>query len=163
ARALGGAYRTRVASIAISKADNEEQHATTELPFFGYGAGNITLPFDRRDQPSPGFVAEMDASRAALASVPAHDGETVPLPTPHRAHDPTLAWNTKLLTIEQYAALCAELALRPERREQAYARQGIMSLEEGARVHKMFAIRFDVDADLRARWQTLTDAYAAWM
>lgn len=165
--ALRTAYKERQAYGAASNktvaAGGLEQQATEELPYFGYGPSDPHLPFEVREGPSTEFRAQMDAWQAEWAAVPSSDGETAPLPGPRPRYDPTLALDTKLLTVEEYAAVCAEIELHPDRALQAYNRQGVRSVEEGERVHKLFAIRFQVDKDLHARWKELTRRYGEWL
>jgi hypothetical protein len=66
------------------------------------------------------------------------------------------------LTVEQYAALCAELAVAPGSAENIFQRYGLGSPRERPQVDDDFAQRFRVDPALEQRWQALVAHYREW-
>jgi hypothetical protein len=137
----------------------EGDNATGELP--EYVSPRRALPFEPRADVSPEFLAAMNASRREHNS-DRSDGETAPLPDVPRP-DPTIMVDTPILSVEQYASFCADVAHVPSEPARALARHGIKSLEQATRVHRFFAFRFEVDAPLRERWQSLVESYSAWL
>lgn len=59
------------------------------------------------------------------------------------------------LSIEQYAALCAEVSVSPETAEATFAKYGLASPEERAAADLEWQERLRADAALMQRWQTL--------
>jgi hypothetical protein len=66
------------------------------------------------------------------------------------------------LTLEQYAAFCAELAVFPGQAADVHRRYGVA--EESARraLDDGFAQRFRVDPTLQRRWRALVAHYGDW-
>jgi hypothetical protein len=67
------------------------------------------------------------------------------------------------LTVEQYASLCAECVVYPDRAEEIQRRYHVPS--EGARrvIDKHWKERFTADADLQRRFETSFASYRAWL
>jgi hypothetical protein len=142
--------------------------------------------------PAPEFFAEADAARARaqavekragpgvdatmplpVMSMPAQDGAgsnaaTVALPvislpavveegTADRAKSDPPA-----LTVEQYAALCAEVASFPGKAESTFEKYGLASPRARADLDEDFAQRFRSDPGLHRRWQALVAHYNDW-
>lgn len=150
--------------VAAPRRSDDDDDGTLELPFEGYGACGADLPFSPRSSVSPQFAAQMDASRAARAAMTSRDGETQAVAVGGaalRGEAATEEWRS--LTLEQYAALCAEIQVDASQRGRAEARQGLRSAAEAAFVHEIFEQRFANDGALKNRWQTLVISYAAWL
>ena len=77
------------------------------------------------------------------------------LPEPQGGRDP-------VLTVEQYAAFCAELTVFPEKAADIHRKYRVASAEARAALDAAFAQRLRADPSLQRRWRALVDHYGAW-
>jgi hypothetical protein len=130
------------------------------------------LPF-MSGAPSPAFFMAADAAQAAsfrARSSPAEDGTAVlpvirlsELTDERRADELRAGGNARpSLSIEQYAALCAELAAYPGQVVHVHQRYGIVSDDARVALDEAFALRFSNDPSLQRRWQALVAHYTRW-
>ncbi len=75
---------------------------------------------------------------------------------------PAAAGERGALTVEQYAAFCAELAVLPANTKQIHEKYGVVSLDVRAALHEAFAQRFGADPTLQRRWRALVAHYTDW-
>jgi len=68
-----------------------------------------------------------------------------------------------MITVEQYAALCAELSLGKSTLERALVRQGIHDAAVWSALDRSWQDRFRSDPDLRRRWSDLTAQYREFL
>jgi hypothetical protein len=66
------------------------------------------------------------------------------------------------LTVEQYAAFCAELTVLPGRAADLHKKYGIADPAARRALDDGFAERFHVDPELRRRWGALVAHYESW-
>jgi hypothetical protein len=66
------------------------------------------------------------------------------------------------LSMEQYAALCAEIAVFPRTGEAIFAKYGLASLKDRMTADLGWQERLRADAALMARWQSLYLHYHEW-
>jgi hypothetical protein len=121
------------------------------------------LPFLHGTPPAEFFVA-VDASRAEReerASPQGPDatlvlGEPLPLPAADapRSQEP--------LSLEQYAAFCAELAVYPGRAGLIHQQYGLADPNARRALDDAFAHRFRSEPAARERWQALVAHYGEW-
>ena len=92
---------------------------------------------------------------------PAQPAPSAPLPQlpEGAARSPTS--NVPTLTLEQYAALCAELAMFPNAVEQTFSRYRLTSLRDRLSVDLAWRERLRRDPAENARWQALYAHYTA--
>jgi hypothetical protein len=86
-------------------------------------------------------------------------GRTVGLdrePSPN-ATLPFDADGLRLLKLEHYAKLVAELRSAPEHAEAIMGEVGLAQLEQRRRIHQLWMMRFDASPDLRQRFESLVD------
>jgi hypothetical protein len=130
------------------------------------------LPFASGEAPSLELVKAMDAAasddRARREPIGMDTTEEIPVGLFRGARAVT-PWdkapappdsNIPALTLEQYAALCAEMAMKPAQAEAILARYRLT----GARrvVDEQFAQRFRAEPALQQRWQALIVHYGDW-
>lgn len=107
------------------------------------------LPFAAALAPAADFQAML----AAHAGTVRQSGDTLDVKDPR--NEPTLPFQfdaSNLPTVEQYAELCVELALYPERADETRARHGL----EGRRfeaLERLYTKKFDLQPELRGRFQ----------
>lgn len=112
------------------------------------------LPFVTTLAPSADFQVMLDAHAGTVRQ----SGDTLDVKDPQ--NEPTLPFQfdaSNLPSVEQYAVVCAELALDPDDAQQIKARHGL----EGRRfesLERLFTKKFELQPDLLARYQR---AYAA--
>jgi hypothetical protein len=85
----------------------------------------------------------------AAAAIPA-----VPAPSPDAP---------PVLTLEQYASLCATLVTFPAEKTATLARYGILTDEAAAALRERWRGQFDGDPPTLARWRALFGEYSAWL
>src|SRR5262249_29579015 len=59
------------------------------------------------------------------------------------------------LSLEQYAALCAEVSAFPQRADATFARYGLVSREDKLTIDAVWQDRLSSDPALMKRWQSL--------
>jgi hypothetical protein len=121
-----------------------------------FGARRLSIEIPR-DLPPPRSVAARQPSRPPAPSL------RIDTPAPGFTPAPARPWPAPpLLTLEQHASLCAELARSPAHTAAILARYG---LTPDAKVALDAHYRGQVAADpaLRERWQRAYQSYQAWM
>lgn len=118
------------------------------------------LPFVK-GAPAPQFFAAADAARAERRGRPAASTghETVALPV---LALPAGAESAPPMSLEQYAAFCAELAVFPAHAVSIHLRYGLASADARKALDEVFARRFGVDPSQQRRWQALVVHYGDW-
>lgn len=101
-------------------------------------------------------LPDMAALVAALPFTPASGKRPFPTPTPSAA-----AHTAPALSLEQYAALCAELSLHPRSASAIYPRYGLRDAAAWHATDAAWQARMRSDAALEARWQQLIAHYRA--
>ena len=130
------------------------------------------LPF-AAGAPPPAFFAAADAARAEVRdprpSGTGHETMVLPAMTATAPRDKAEigardAVDTGLasLTVEQYAAFCAELALFPCEAINIHRKYGVAAPVARAALDDAFARQFHADPTLHRRWKALVDHYADW-
>jgi hypothetical protein len=140
------------------------------------------LPFVKGD-PAPAFFAAADTARtdARLATSDGDGNETLTLPTienhvtsvqetaevdvrmfrkaplPFAKADPTSS-----MSLEQYAAFYAELAVFPDRTTSILQRYGLAAVKARQALDEAFARRFHADPAEERRWRALVHHYENW-
>ena len=110
------------------------------------------LPF-MEGPPAPTFFAAADAARTQPGYRPTGN-ETMVLSAIHVPNGP--------LSVAQYAAFCAELAVFPGETEQIHRRYGIADADARVAVDAGFAQRFREDPTLDRQWRALVSHYRDW-
>lgn len=111
-------------------------------------ATQSVLPFG-----AGGPSGDFQAMLAAHAGTVRQSGDTLDVKDPR--NEPTLPFQfdaSNLPSVEQYAELCVELSLYPERADETKARYGL----EGRRfeaLERLFTKKFDLQPELRGRFQ----------
>ena len=83
------------------------------------------------------------------------------LPKPPPPSVQATPWSPEL-TLEQYASLCAELAMRPERAAEVLARYR-QTAESRARLDQHYRARVEGSPEVRAAWERAYQAYYEWL
>jgi hypothetical protein len=147
--------------------------ATLEHPSFAALAAARAEPMPFGDQPSPEFVASLQAPRRSSAAN-AFSG-TLPLESDLRAQvkealpfgkstaEASQAAVTPQLTLESYASLCAELAVHPERAPEILPRYHLPDAVTRQAVDAAWQRRFAAHPDTQQRWSELCASYRAWL
>jgi hypothetical protein len=118
---------------------------------------DVPLPFVE-GPPAPSFFAELDAARADQRSPRRVTGdETMAMPVIHAP-----AANGASLTVEQYAAYCAELNVFSGESERIHGKYGVASTDARASLNAAFAERFGSDPTLQRKWRALVTHYEGW-
>lgn len=110
------------------------------------------LPFTRGGAPQQSLAAT-DAIRREKPATPTGD-ETVVLPVK--------AQPAPSMSLEQYAALCAELAVFPAQAATIHARYGLADAGARMALEQVFARRFVGDPREQQRWRALVVHYSDW-
>jgi len=117
----------------------------------------VPLPFVE-GPPDASFFAAADAARAEPRQPQGTTGdETMALPVIR-----VPAAKDASLSLEQYAAYCAELTVFPDRTEQIHEKYGLASADARAALSAAFAQRFGADPILQRRWRALVVHYGDW-
>jgi hypothetical protein len=128
------------------------------------------LPF-RNGRPAAAFFAAADAARAEPRGprASATGLETMPLGEIHamegdRATNPldVGAGQAPSLTVEQYAAFCAELEVFPSQAAQIHRTYGVAGADARRALDDAFARRFRADPPLQRTWEALVAHYGQW-
>lgn len=129
-----------------------------------------SLPFSK-GAPSPQFFAAADAARAEQHKSPAEPTgyETMALPVLSLASvggapegEPTEAVPVPPMSLEQYAAFCAEIAVFSDRSASIYQRYGLVGEDARKHLDDAFMQLFRADPALQQRGQALAAHYGDW-
>ncbi|MGK3991992.1 hypothetical protein [Sorangium sp. So ce1024] len=104
-------------------------------------------------------IRDMSAIVAALPFSPGPEPRRAPATPPAAA---VAARTAPALSLEHYAALCAELSLDPRRAPEIYPRYGLHDATAWQATDAEWQARMHSDAALAARWQQLTAHYRAY-
>jgi hypothetical protein len=129
------------------------------------------LPFTK-GAPAPPFFETADAARAEVraprASATGHTTMVLPVmdvatPTSKCGADGRHTGERACasLTVEQYAAFCAEVAVFPDHVVQVHQRYGV-GQDARTALDEAFAQRFTADPTLQRRWRALVAHYGDW-
>lgn len=139
-------------------AGRQELGETEEVSIAAFRS--VALPFTE-GPPAPSFFVAADESRET-PRIPRsdHRNETMALPVirlpgEQDGRDPAL-------TVEQYAAFCAELTVFPDEAADIHRKYRVASAEGRAALDAAFVRRFGADPTLQRRWRALVDHYGAW-
>jgi hypothetical protein len=127
--------------------------------------GEPVLPFQR------GSAADALARLppAAAYAAPDSGGATIEMMAvpaaalPFRASPSLLGEPAVLLTVEQYASLCAELTIAPAQIVSTLRAYGVHDERALERMNAAYARRFCNHPDERARWSDLYGRYVEWL
>ena len=130
------------------------------------------LPF-KTGAPTPAFFEAADAARAASsgprASATGYETVVLPVLTAFAPKDEGGAdeqggdGRGRLpLTLEQYAAFCAELEVFPDQTAHIFQRYRVATGDARAALDHVFARAFQADPTLQRRWQALVAHYGGW-
>lgn len=131
------------------------------------------LPF-AAGAPSREFVADASAPRQAPSHSPAL-GATMPLnanilaqvqaslPFARKAGAEPKGQESRRLTLQAYASLCAELALTPEKSAAILAKYQIADAAMRRAVDDEWHARFKAHPEVHQEWQKLCAEYSAWL
>ncbi|WP_437708772.1 hypothetical protein WMF45_31470 [Sorangium sp. So ce448] len=103
-------------------------------------------------------LPDMAALITALPFTPASEKRGAPAPPPPPS---ATAHTAPALSLEQYAALCAELSLHPRSAAALYPRYGLRDAAAWQATDAAWQARMRSDAVLEARWQQLIAHYRA--
>jgi hypothetical protein len=126
------------------------------------------LPFVKGPPPAAFFTAADAAREESLHTRSSASGyETLLLPAITvqglgSVNDAPSATATTHLTVEQYAALCAELAVSPNQAADIHRKYRVVSAAARAALEAAFAQQFRSDPTLHRRWRSLVDHYGVW-
>ncbi|WP_437934696.1 hypothetical protein [Sorangium sp. So ce341] len=122
-----------------------------------------TAPAPRRPAPSaPSGTAplpDLPALVAALPFAPAPEKRPAPATAPT---EPIAARAAPALSLEHYAALCAELSLLPRSAAAIYPRYGLRDVAAWQAADAAWQLRMRSDPALEARWQQLVAHFRAY-
>ncbi len=111
------------------------------------------LPF-AEGPPAPEFFAAADAARTEPRVSRPPGNETVALPVLQVPDEP--------LTVEQYAAFCAELSVFPDAADSIHRQYGVPGAEARGLLDAAFARRFAADPTLERKCRALVRHYEGW-
>ena len=128
------------------------------------------LPFG--EQPSAPFRAALASGAAGLPAADVGETGVVPallvdvnetLPFGLPAVDDQAAGAATKLSLEQYASLCAELAVYPQRGDSIRQRYGFRNSEEQVKEDRAWSTQLAGDAARTREWQALVRHYQTWL
>lgn len=114
------------------------------------------LPFehDPRSDPPVNIIMERSIDDSGMT------GSMAALDVP----DEALPFSqTPLLSLTQYASLCAELAYRPAAHAEVLARYGVSTPEQHAALKAQFDAQMAGDANTRSEFEQLVSTYLSWL
>jgi hypothetical protein len=141
-----GPPRTRTGTLPPVGTDSRTPHDSTPPPQ-STTSPNTPAP-ESSPPPPPVRGGDPDATTQTGRVFRDDDGATTQLSFASRAH--ALA-----MTVDQYAALCAERDLFPERTREVERRFDVQDARLRAVVDRLFELRFERDPTMRSRWQDL--------
>ncbi|MDC0740948.1 hypothetical protein [Polyangium mundeleinium] len=126
------------------------------------------LPFS--DRPAPEFVEAMQTPRAPAPRTAITDA-TLPLQMDLMAQaraampflKPSAPVEAPRLSLDAYASLCAELAVRPESRAKVFRRYGIRDDAAWRAVDQEWRVRFTERPEIQREWQGKYDRFREWL
>ena len=127
--------------------DEEAPMSATLLPG---PAAPKSLPFS--GQPSSGFMRSLQAAPAAEADV---GGETIMAKTPMSGQTLPFDRSASVPSLENYAALCAEIAARPSEVETLRKRFGLRDERSHAALDRYYLGVFRLAPEKRARFERM--------
>jgi hypothetical protein len=127
------------------------------------------LPF-LKGPPAPPFASPVDTGRSQprLPRGTSTGHETIELPTmaERGLGESTLitagAPQGTSLTVEQYAAFCAELVVFADHAVDVHRKYGVLTVDARAALDKAFVQRFSAEPGLQQRWRALVVHYQDW-
>ncbi|MDI1448336.1 hypothetical protein [Polyangium sp. 6x1] len=135
------------------------------------GAQELAVTAPIVDVPTVGalpFVRELETRKGAGKERESDLARTVAFELPAKLRSPGAAGGASTretagkmpeLSLEQYAALCAELAASPGRAEETFARYGLTALESRRAVDEAWKERLRREPELYRRWQSLYQSF----
>jgi hypothetical protein len=104
------------------------------------------------------------ANEAVIARIPLPDLRASALFAPAPAAPPAPSPDVPpVLTLEQYASLCATLVTFPATKAATMARYGITTDDDAAALRERWRAQFDGDPPTLARWRALFGEYCTWL
>ncbi len=123
------------------------------------------LPFSK-GPPAPPFLLTAGADRSEPRR-PCCDTEHETMELPVMGVDASAEaasgpFPSKPLTVEQYAAFCAELEVFSGQAPHVHQRYGVLTVDARRALDKTFAERFSAEPSLQQRWRALVVHYQDW-